>query len=147
VDVHEVSDAPSCLGDEVDLLVVGGPTHAFGMSRPATRQDAAKQALVSTGDGIREWIEQLALAPGMRAATFDTRIRKIWVPGSASRAALKRLRRIGCDVPPGALTFFVEGTRGPLVAGELARARGWGEELAQTSVLTPTRSNRSRKRS
>jgi hypothetical protein len=40
----EVGGAALELEGDVDLLVVGGPTHAFGMSRPGTRQQAAKQA-------------------------------------------------------------------------------------------------------
>jgi hypothetical protein len=62
VDTVEVGVAPASIGDDVGLLVVGGPTHAFGMSRQGTRQDAAKQGkegLVSTGIGIREWLAGL----------------------------------------------------------------------------------------
>jgi flavorubredoxin len=44
VDVVEVGAAPASPADDVDLLVVGGPTHAFGLTRPSTRQDAARQA-------------------------------------------------------------------------------------------------------
>ena len=44
VDAVEVGAAPTVVGDDVVLLVVGGPTHAFGMSRQATRQDAGRQA-------------------------------------------------------------------------------------------------------
>ena len=47
----------------VDLLVVGGPTHAHGMTNPDTRRSAAQRAasaLVPFRTGIREWLEQLA---------------------------------------------------------------------------------------
>ena len=37
VEVVEVSAAPATVGDDVDLLVVGGPTHAHGMSNPGSR--------------------------------------------------------------------------------------------------------------
>lgn len=76
----EVSDAPNPLPDDVDLLVVGGPTHGFGMSRPGTRDTARRQAgdsLVSRGPGIREWLT--GLPPVRRdvvSATFDTPIRQ-----------------------------------------------------------------------
>src|SRR5690606_14826892 len=40
VETAEVGTAPVLLPAEVDLLVVGGPTHAFGMSRPGTRSSA-----------------------------------------------------------------------------------------------------------
>src|SRR5687767_12158436 len=76
----EVGAAPQSIGDGVDLLVVGGPTHAFGMSRPRTRQTAAEQAgpdLVSTGIGLREWIATLeGGSDDVAAAAFDTRIDK-----------------------------------------------------------------------
>jgi hypothetical protein len=39
VEAAEVNAAPKSVCD-VDLLVVGGPTHAFNMSRPSTRSDA-----------------------------------------------------------------------------------------------------------
>ncbi len=32
------------LGGGAEVDVVGGPTHAFGMSRPSTRRSAAQQA-------------------------------------------------------------------------------------------------------
>ncbi len=47
--VYEVSALAKAPGGrtittDLNLLVVGGPTHAFGLSRPNTRQDAAKAA-------------------------------------------------------------------------------------------------------
>jgi hypothetical protein len=62
VDLMEVGVAPTALDGDVDLLVVGGPTHAFGMSRPGTRQSAAQQSqrgLVSARTGLREWLGRL----------------------------------------------------------------------------------------
>jgi flavodoxin len=41
VGLVEVGEAPATVAD-VDLLVVGGPTHALGMSRPETRQSATE---------------------------------------------------------------------------------------------------------
>jgi hypothetical protein len=132
-DVAEVGTAPAAVGAEVDLLVVGGPTHAFGMTRPSTRQDAANQAehgVVSTGIGMREWLDALQHPSGSgTAAAFDTRINKPRVPGSAARRAEKRLRRLGFHIASPAQSFYVAGTAGPLVKGELERAHRWGEEL------------------
>jgi hypothetical protein len=84
----EVGGAPHQLPSQLDLLVVGGPTQAFGMSRPATRADAqAQSGLAAAGPtiGVREWVE--SLEPPERAvcaATFDTRILSPHVPGSAA---------------------------------------------------------------
>ena len=133
VEVVEVGAAPSVLTGRVDLLVLGGPTHAFGMSRPATREDATRQAsgrVVSAGIGIREWLETLPRGDGSVAVTtFDTRIDHPRVPGSAARKAEKRLRHLGYPVIAKAESFYVGGTQGPLVDGEIDRARGWGSAL------------------
>ena len=134
VDVVEVGAAPTSIGTDVDLLVVGGPTHAFSMSRPSSRQDASRQAaehaVISQGRGIREWLETLTLPTGLAAATFDTKVSKPHLPGSAGRAAEKRLRRKGCRIIGPAEDFFVAGTQGPLNHGEQVRARSWGADLA-----------------
>lgn len=133
VDHVEVGAAPRQPDVRLDLLVVGGPTHAFGMSRPGTRADAATKrdaALVSPGIGVREWIDGLAPATAVTAvATFDTRVAKPRVPGSAARAALRRLRKLGFRVAAKPASFYVDGTEGPLVEGELDRAWAWGVDL------------------
>ena len=62
---------------EVALIVAGGPTHAFSMSRTNTRADAIREARTE-GErefGLREWMA--ALPSGQHAAkiaTFDTKI-------------------------------------------------------------------------
>lgn len=140
VEAVEVGAAPRDVPSDVDLLVVGAPTHAFSLSRPNSRADAAKRSdrpLVSTGIGVREWIAGLphATAPGA-AATFDTRLRRPRLPGSAARAALRRMRRLGWRPAARAASFWVEGTTGPLSDGELERARRWGTELAGKTPAT-----------
>src|SRR5688500_18719952 len=85
-DVGEVGAAPGAVRGDVALLVTGGPTHAFGLSRESTRKAAADQsqgALVSRGIGLREWLDALAPGSAVPAATFDTRVRHPRVPGSA----------------------------------------------------------------
>ena len=119
--------------DNVDLLVVGAPTHAFGLSWRQTRMSAASQgarAPQSELIGLREWLE--ALVPPSRrvvSAAFDTRTRRLWVPGSAARAARRRLRRLGFVTSAKPKSFYVTGTPGPLADGELQRARAWGQHL------------------
>jgi hypothetical protein len=128
----EVGDCPDIVA-YLDLVVVGGPTHAFGMTRPATRQSAADQteeALVSPGIGIREWLTRLTPpASQVSAAAFDTRVDKPRVPGSAAVGAHKKLRRLGFHMPVAAQSFYVDGTTGPLLEGEYERAHRWGEDL------------------
>ena len=130
------------LADDVDLVVVGGPTHAFGLSRPSTRVSAGQQGASGSaagGTGLREWLETLPppTAYWPATATFDTRVRKPGVPGSAARSAARRLRHAGLPVVVPPMSFWVRGTDGPLLPGEEGRARSWGRELARTVVGVP----------
>jgi hypothetical protein len=145
VDLVEVGEAPTVV--DADLVVAGGPTHAFSMSRPNTRQSAIEQAVdrgvISFGRGLREWLDEAG--PGLRGrpvATFDTKMTRGHLPGSAARAAQKRLRRFGARIVSPAHNFTVLGGTGPLGDGELARARRWGSELAAlcgcTDPATPS---------
>jgi hypothetical protein len=141
VDLIEVNDAPAEVGADIGMLVVGGPTHAFGMSRPATRQDATTQAgrdPATAGIGIREWLERLEpRSHPSFAASFDTRIASPRVPGSAAHAAQKRLKKMGFQLAMPAESFYVSGTPGPLVDGELERARRWGVLLGSALQGAP----------
>jgi hypothetical protein len=140
VDVVEVADAPGTVPDEVDLLVVGGPTHAFGMTRDSTRKDAVRQgAPVDAGRDtgrLREWLSGLPRAePARMAAAFDTRVEKVHhLPGSAARGAAKALRRRGYRLVVEAESFWVHDTPGPLINDELHRASGWGERVGSAAT-------------
>lgn len=137
--VHcEVGQAPPELVEDHDLVVVGAPTHALSLSRTESRASAAEQAtapLVSPGEGIREWLERLPAGDGRHIATFDTHIDKR-IPGSASKAARRRLRRLGYRPVAPAESFFVSDMQGPLVDGEVERARAWGVRLAMAIGAT-----------
>ncbi len=137
-----VAGEAAAVAEGIDLVVVGGPTHAFSMPRQNTREDAVRQG-ATQGDvehGIREWIDHLASGPhAERTATFDTRVTKVrHLPGSAAKAAAKGMRAHGYGAAAKPQSFYVEDVEGPLVAGELDRARAWGEKLAAT--VTPARS-------
>lgn len=135
----EVGDAPRELPDDVELLVVGGPTHGFGLSRPGTRDTAARQAgssLVSRGQGLREW---LRLLPSPRhevsAAAFDTRFDKPrWLTGSAARGAAQALQRLGYRLVSKPVSFYVTSTSGPLAEGQQERARDWGAAIGAAAA-------------
>ncbi|HEX6580775.1 MAG TPA: flavodoxin [Actinomycetota bacterium] len=137
-DILEVGTAPDVLPNGVDLIIVGGPTHAFGMSRPRTREDASRQAgghVVSERNGLREWLTTVErTGRSLAAAAFDTRIDRPRVPGSAARGAEKRLRKLGFRIACPSESFYVTGTTGPLVEGESERARRWGEGLGKGSL-------------
>ncbi len=136
VEIAEISEAH---GDpeQVDLLVIGGPTHVLSMSKDSSRADARKKAAekgiepVSKREGIRELLESLADgASGPLVATFDTSVKKRWIPlGSAAKSASKQLEKRGFEMVMDAEQFRVDGTEGPLHPGELERAEMWGREL------------------
>lgn len=139
VDVLEVSSAPYSLVRRADLLVLGGPTHAFGMSNPSTRREAGKEGGThgSISTGIREWIADLP-PDGRPVAVFDTKVRSNrWLPGAA-KDALRELRRRGYQPVAGAATFYVAGPAGPLAAGEPERAEAWGEQIAELAIDAST---------
>jgi hypothetical protein len=143
VDLVEVGAAPDVVPGDVALVVVGGPTHAFGMSRPATRLDAARQspAVVSHPRGIREWLKNLPVRTNAsQAAAFDTSATSR-VTGSAARAASRRLDRLDYPLVAPPESFRVTGVAGPLADGELDRARAWGKALgAEVSARQASRS-------
>jgi menaquinone-dependent protoporphyrinogen IX oxidase len=134
-----------------DLIVIGAPTHAFGMSRPQTRAAAADAVRKpgntlslergATGLGVREWLA-FPMRPA-RTAVFDTRVKWSRV-GHASRAIDKQLSRHGIPLFERPQSFFVTKDN-TLVIGELQRARQWGHELGrhlgdeQAESMAPTR--------
>lgn len=141
--VYEVTVTPCQSVDaqavgEADLVVVGAPTHAHGLTRPATRRAAAetanKDAAVSLdgsagGPGVREWLDSLGTLP-VNAAAFDTRFHAgAFLTGRASTSISKRLRRHGMHEVSAPESFFVT-KENRLEAGEYNRARTWGSSLA-----------------
>lgn len=131
VEVIPIELAGADLLRDHDLVVIGAPTHALGLSRPSTRADAVRQGAPTGVEarGVREWLEDLADAKSVQIATFDTRARAMrHLPGSAARHVAHLLRRRGYDVPP-ATSFYVAHTVGPLAHEEEARASDWGAIL------------------
>ena len=134
VELTEVASAPLDPGSDFSLIVVGGPTHAFSMSRPATRADAHSRGAEHGEDvaGVREWLDQLPSARrGEVVATFDTKVAKMRrLPGSAAKSAAKAASRHGYERPAFVESFYVQDTEGPLLDGELERATEWGRRVA-----------------
>lgn len=140
VEVVSVAGADPGMASGIDLLVVGGPTHAWGMSRPGTRKgapgytDKSGRELVlepgaETGPGVREWLAGLGQTHAHGAA-FDTRIKGPSVlTGRASRGIERRLSRRGLAMITPPESFLVT-RQSHLVEGEVDRARVWGSLLA-----------------
>jgi hypothetical protein len=129
---------------DTDLLVVGGPTHVRGMSRPSSRKGAADQACKphsgivlesgAVGPGLREWLGTLSDPPA-RAAAFDTRVQMSpLVTGRAAPKIYRSLQRCGCHLIAEPESFIVTTKRPTLVFGELERARAWGGTLAVNAL-------------
>jgi len=138
--VTPVDGADAAALDGVDLLVVGGPTHVHGMSRPKTRSAAADAAAKAESDltmepgadgpGLREWFDGLNATPPAGAA-FDTRLdAPPAFTGRASKSIGKRLRKLGCELIAKPESFRVT-KENHLVDDEAAYARAWGTELGR----------------
>jgi hypothetical protein len=127
---------------EVDLLIVGGPTHAHGMSRQATRRAGVKDETNTYPEptidpGLREWFDRVPPGNGRPAAAFDTRFDKAeWLTGSAAKGIAKRLGRDGFRLVAHPESFFVT-TENALEEGELEHAERWAVRLTElTSTKT-----------
>ena len=132
VTVVRPSEAPHVLPPEVDLLLVGAPTHEFSMPKKQSRKQAAEKGATSEHSiGVREWLQQVAPRADLRVVTFDTSVKMKFMPGSASKAAFKALKKRGFGKAERGQSFYVADTAGPLVNGEEQRAEAWGAQLAK----------------
>jgi hypothetical protein len=123
----------------VGLIVLGAPTQIHGLSSERSRQAAVDQrgGDGEVGIGARGWIERLPLLGGPPVAVFDTRADKpALLVGSAAHGMARRLRHRGYRLAAEPESFFVEGTPGPLEAGELERAAEWAKALV-SEVMSP----------
>jgi flavorubredoxin len=109
-------DETAAIPDGLELLVIGGPTHAHGMSGPmrAFLQDIPVDALRA-----------------VPALAFDTRFRMPRIiSGTAASAIGKVLRRKGAKVLLRPESFFVSRSEGnPLEPGEQERATAWARDV------------------
>jgi len=95
---------------EADIVVVGSPTHRWGMSR-----------------AIKDFFRGLKgrRFEGKCAAAFDTRFRSRF-SGSAAKKIDGQLRKLGFQVVASPFGAYVEGREGPLKEGEIERAKVFG---------------------
>ena len=123
--VKKVHDLEQTDLDGVQILIVGSPTRAF---RPSP--------------AIMNFIKRLTAdqLQGVKAAAFDTRIQKnqdipgilrlmINLFGYADVKIAKVLSKAGANLALKSTGFGVKDTEGPLVDGELARAKEWAEKI------------------
>jgi flavodoxin len=117
---------PDKLG-ELDLLLVGAPTNG---SRPSPPMQNFLNAIPNTLHGVkvaafdtRTDVDKLEGAAHFFGKIFD-RI------GYAAPRILSSLEKKGGQAAQPPEGFFVTGTEGPLVDGELERATTWGGQFA-----------------
>jgi flavodoxin-like protein len=127
-----------------DLLVVGGPTHAHGLSSRGTRKAAVADAAKHEGltldpdaaadHGLRDWLAALPSGHDAPSAAFDTRLQApAPFTGRASRGIARRLRRHGFRRAVKPESFLVD-KHNHLVAREAERAETWAGALARAAV-------------
>ncbi|HEX3272778.1 MAG TPA: flavodoxin domain-containing protein [Ktedonobacterales bacterium] len=119
-------DALTRFPEGSELVVIGGPTEAHGMTKALA--------------GVFDHMAPDALA-GVMAATFDTRLRwPRWLAGSAGVGAWTKSQQAGARMIAPAESFFVKnaekGEAPKLEPGELERATQWAASLAEAAHST-----------
>jgi hypothetical protein len=155
VDVHPAEAVGAGVLDDADLVLVGGPTHAHGMSWKSTREEAAKQAAASgdadappdvrapgidaAGTGLREWFHRVDHVDGTAAAAFDTRVDgPEFLTGRASLGISRRLRHHGFHEVAAPRSFLVD-RENDLLDGELTRAGEWAASVYESLLSDAVR--------
>lgn len=77
-----------------------------------------------------EWLDSLSQNQlrDTKASAFDTRV-TMFLHGDAAGKIGKKLEKAGATIIDKPHGFFVKGQKGPLLAGELARAKDWSHSL------------------
>ena len=144
VDVHPVTEVPEAETTEVEMLVVGGPTHAHGMSRASTRAVGAGDEKNTFADPTltpvcASGLSALSDGASRFAAAFDTRFdRSTMLTGSAAKGIAHRLEKQGFRLVAAPESFFVT-SENHLVDGQMERAASWGATLARLARQTIAR--------
>ena len=145
--VVPVTSATATLVAWADLVLVGGPTHAHGLTTMRTRTGAREAAdkpnsgLVvdpkAAGTGLRDWFRTLEDVAGKPAAAYDTRFAgPAMLTGQASRGIARRLRAHGFRLVAEPESFLVD-RHNRLLAGEPDRAGAWAAGLC-SGVVGPS---------
>jgi flavodoxin len=77
------------------------------------------------------WLDNLKSGKlnGIKAAAFDTRV-KLFIHGDAAKKIEKQLEEAGATIVVTLEVFYVTGKEGPLLSGEIEKAKVWGQKLA-----------------
>ena len=125
--------APSQIVD-LDLVVVGAPTHAHGLSHHATRETARSDEQnrfdgATPEPGLRDWLHDLPDGAARASVAFDTRLHgpKL-LTGSAAKTIEGKLEDHGFQIAAPAESFLVTKDN-TLDDGEEARAAAWAADM------------------
>lgn len=125
VDPHDAS--------EFDLIVTGEPSHMFGtgIGRPEDQDAAEPDDADEKYVGMKAWLTNVPRARKQQfCVSFDTWTRSDTFNGEpASVGSIRILNDLGY-LPVSRQTFHVASIGGPLIPGELDRARAWARSLA-----------------
>jgi len=97
----------------IDLFVVGSPINAW---RPSEKMITFLAGLVK------------GQLKGVKAAAFDTRV-KIFIHGDAAKKIANYLKGAGAEIIVEPEAFFVKGKEGPLLDGEIEKAKEWARTI------------------
>ena len=122
----------------LDLLISGSPTQRF-------------QPTPAMNNLLKE-IPQNSLK-GVKVTAFDTRLTEEWIHKTpvlaffvrvsgrsayAAKSMADKLKKKGGELITSPEGFYVEGTEGPLVQGELERAASWAKKIGLVMQTIPT---------
>ncbi len=116
VDCLKVDEVDTSKLDDYDLLAIGGPTHAFGISKP-----------------MKDFLKKLenVNVSGKRAFAFDTKF-KSRLAGSAGKGIEKRLKKLGMSIIKSHISAIVKGGEGPLEDGAEEAFEQIGADMAKS---------------
>ena len=119
--IAEVLDSEAVLVDEAskyklsdyNLVIIGSPIIGW---KPSEKMGV----FLSQIEG-----DQLS---GAKVAAFDTRV-KLFIHGDAMEKIAKMLENAGGDLIIEPMPFYVKGQNGPLLDGEVEKAKSWAKEI------------------
>ncbi len=116
VDCFKIGDVEVSKLVDYDLLAIGGPTQAFGPSKP-----------------IKDFLQKLENVniSSMRAFTFDTKFKSRFA-GSAAKSIEKQLKKLGMTIVKSYSSAIVKGGEGPLEDGTEETFNQIGAEIAKS---------------
>lgn len=128
--VYSVRTAPLTVPDDVDVVILGAPLHAY--TKPPSGElthSSTMDRILDVQPGIRDWLDAAVIPASTRVIAFDTRMQR-WSAGSGPGSAAEVLGQAGIPNVERGGTFWVRETMGPLPPGEAAKAAEWGRVLA-----------------